>query len=197
MEKITGLFTQYNLGTVNVLPEEVKGGLLHLMYKVKTENQIYAIKALNPIIMKREAAYGHFILSEEMSRYALKQGINAVPALMIDDDVIIKYENQMYQVFPWVDGMNGKEMMIDTVMCRSISRVLSCIHDLDFKSDTVVEDQAQLVDWQTYCTLGLKQDSTWYSLLSSNISKLKEIESKMTKSLLNLTKTTISQSNVF
>ena len=192
MEKIAGLFTQFNLGTINVKPEEVKGGLLHRMYKVETGNQIYAIKALNPSIMKRKAAYGHFILSEELSRYALKQGINAVPALMIDDDVILKYENQMYQVFPWMDGVNGKEMMIDMVMCRSIGRVLSSIHNLEFESDSAVVDQAQVVDWQTYCTLGLEQDSTWYSLLSSNISKLKEIESKMTESLLNLTKTTIS-----
>jgi Ser/Thr protein kinase RdoA (MazF antagonist) len=192
LEKITGLFTQYNLGTVNVKPKEVKGGLLHLMYKVETEEQHYAVKVLNPSIMKRETAYSNYILSEELSRFAFKQGVNAVPALMIHNDIILSYENQMYQVFPWIEGVSGKDLMINTVMCRSIGRVLSCIHDLDFKADKVIEDQAQLVEWQTYCTLGLKQDSTWYELLSSNIVRLKEIESKMTESLLNLSKTTIS-----
>ncbi|MBQ6024813.1 MAG: hypothetical protein IJL20_04275 [Lachnospiraceae bacterium] len=52
-ERIFKLIGSYNLGDIkgDILP--VSGGLMHKMFKVQTSTGIYAVKYLNPEIMKR------------------------------------------------------------------------------------------------------------------------------------------------
>ena len=53
MKMIEQLIKRYNLGDItgDILP--VSGGLMHKMFKVQTSTGIYAVKCLNPEIMKR------------------------------------------------------------------------------------------------------------------------------------------------
>jgi len=51
----------YKLGEVKNI-EKITGGLMHKMYKVKTDKETYAIKILNPEVMKRKDALNNFTL---------------------------------------------------------------------------------------------------------------------------------------
>lgn len=51
--KITELCIKYALGKIIEEPKLVTGGLMHKMYHVSTDQGEYAIKLLNPDIMKR------------------------------------------------------------------------------------------------------------------------------------------------
>ena len=57
---ICKLFAQCNLSAVvgNITP--VSGGLMHKMYKVQTERETYAVKCLNPQIMKHPDVFENY-----------------------------------------------------------------------------------------------------------------------------------------
>lgn len=63
------LCEKYNLGQLTTepeQPEQVHGGFLHRMYQLKTDKVEYAVKALNPQIMKRETAMNNYIFRKRL-----------------------------------------------------------------------------------------------------------------------------------
>ena len=55
-EKIKALILQNNLGSKVIGTEKIVGGLSHNMYRVETDKALFAIKELNPAIMRRKEA---------------------------------------------------------------------------------------------------------------------------------------------
>lgn len=66
-ETLTRLCEKYTLGKIQGEPLPVTGGLLHRMYHVVTDQGDYAIKLLNPDIMKRPDALGNMVNSERIA----------------------------------------------------------------------------------------------------------------------------------
>ena len=64
MKEIEKLCKNYNLGTLKREPEMVTGGLMHKMYHVSTDGE-YAIKVLNPNIIKRTEALKNMVNSDD------------------------------------------------------------------------------------------------------------------------------------
>ena len=52
-KRIADLMIKCGFGTLICPIEPVSGGFMHRMYKVKTDSGIYAVKHLNPEVMKR------------------------------------------------------------------------------------------------------------------------------------------------
>ena len=59
---------EMDLGTLKGPPCRVAGGLMHTMYAAVTERGKYAVKVLNPAVMKREKALENTIFSEKIAR---------------------------------------------------------------------------------------------------------------------------------
>ena len=74
------LLKDLGLGTIRGEIEQVAGGLLHKMYRVTTDRGIYAVKVLNPEIMKRPAAWRNTVNSEKIAA-AFQDLIPVVAAL--------------------------------------------------------------------------------------------------------------------
>lgn len=68
-EILTCLCDKYTLGKIICDPVAVTGGLLHRMYHVTTDQGEYAIKLLNPDIMKRPKAMSNMIHSERIAAH--------------------------------------------------------------------------------------------------------------------------------
>jgi len=68
MKMIEQLIKRYNLGDItgDILP--VSGGLMHKMFKVQTSTGIYAVKCLNPEIMKRPGVMENYKKAEALER---------------------------------------------------------------------------------------------------------------------------------
>ena len=183
MDKILELFQQLKLGDVIEEPMRVTGGLLHHMYKVSTNDKCYAVKALNPIIMKREPAMGHYIYSEAFARHAYNNGINSVPALEFNEKVVHHCRNQHYLVFPWIEAKTLKSEHIDQSVCHRIGALLEKIHTLNYE---IVKEESILVDsidWDRYIPLASK--SIWFDEFSASLEQIKIIESKAINALEN------------
>ena len=66
---ITQLFETLSLDTVTLPVVPVTGGFMHRMYKVSTANHTYAVKHLNPEIMKRPDAMSNYKRLKNLKRF--------------------------------------------------------------------------------------------------------------------------------
>ncbi len=64
---IEKLIRKTNLGNKIITVDKVTGGLSHRMYKVVTDKGIYAVKKLNPNVMKRSIF--KFFICRKSNRY--------------------------------------------------------------------------------------------------------------------------------
>jgi len=182
MNKIQELFKQLNLGEVTEEPLRVTGGLLHLMYKVSVKDKAYAVKALNPIIMKRKPAMGHFIFSEAFARHAYRSGINSVHAVEFDGKVVQQCCDQHYLVFPWLEAKTLQVEEIDQSKCKKIGTLLARIHNLNYEEVNENDTSIDFVDWDQYTPLASK--TIWFDDFNSNLEKIKKIEKKAINALI-------------
>ena len=116
LHMLTGLCEKYSLGTIQGEPQAVKGGLLHQMYHVTTDRGDYAVKLLNPDIMRRPQAMENMINSERIV-LRLAQGSDALPvvaALKREEQQLLLLDmahssspdsvRQYAFVYPWIEA---------------------------------------------------------------------------------------------
>lgn len=171
------LCKKYGLGTMQKEPLAVKGGFLHRMYRVTTDQGDYAVKLLNPDIMKRPQAMNNMIVSERIARQ-LAQEPNALPAvaalaweerqlLSLDtaDGLAADCALQYALVYPWLEARSLFAPEIGVSHCRQIGRMLGRIHGAGLDAGELElsreETERSPYDWQGYLTLAQKQDVPW------------------------------------
>ncbi len=163
----------YHLGEV-LSTENILGGRMHKMFKVKTNKGVYAIKVLNPEVMKRKGAYQNFIQSERISSLAKASGISVSNALLIQGDFIHLFEDNYYMVFEYVDGKTLSDQEITVNHCRKIGKLLAKIHQLEYSNldlkDNFVE-YSRLYPWEEYTKNVNFQNMTYQELFLKNYRK--------------------------
>ena len=87
------------------------------MYKVETDKGIYAVKELNSGVMKREKAYSNFVFSEKVTDIAKENGILAIGALKLNNDIMVKIDDSYFMVFEWLEGKRLKAEEIKDKHC--------------------------------------------------------------------------------
>ena len=164
---IEKLVIETKIGTYIKEINKISGGLSHRMYKVVTDKGIYAIKELNPGVMKRKDAFSNFIFSEKVSEIAIRSGITAIGALKVNNEVITKIDDNYYMIFEWIDGTTLKADEITEKHCEIIGEVLAKIHNIDFNE---IEDEKrknlnlEYYDWNKYNDLAEKNNKVYLNL---------------------------------
>ena len=145
------LLEYLKLGTAIGEIEQVAGGLLHKMYRVKTDKGIYAVKVLNPEIMKRPAAWRNTVNSEKIAA-AFQDLIPVVAALEIDGKQIHEQNGAYYMVFDWVEGTSIFPPKVTAKHCYAIGEILGKMHAANITIDEVVREEAvsTMFDWDKY-----------------------------------------------
>ena len=172
MNKLTAenLFIKAGLGNVLYPPEQVFGGLMHKMYKVTSESGKYAVKVLNPQVMKRGGVFENLLFAEEIARAAYDNGVPAIPAIG-DNTYIIEQDGMYYMIFNWTDAKKIAEEDITAGHCEKIGGVLAKIHSIDYISPARkmrTEFPKISVSWDKY----LGYDSKSAQVIHLNIKKL-------------------------
>lgn len=178
----TDLCEKYSLGKILGAPQRVHGGLLHRMYHVTTDTGEYAVKLLDPDIMKRPQAIGNMIHSERIAE-RLAQDLNAafvVTALEREGQQLLSLDTegqkQYIFIYPWVTAHSLFAPEVSVSHCSKIGRILGQIHrvgltaaDLELPS----EDPVRLpYDWQGYLALAKKKQAYWLSEYESMLPDL-------------------------
>lgn len=175
------LCEEIGLGQLQIDPQPIQGGLLHKMFKVKTEKGEFAVKALNPQIMLRENVKKNYIFSEDIVNIVHQNKINSIPALSFGGEVIYNLDGQFYMIFPWFNGKPLEINNIDVGKCEIIGKLLAKIHRLDFSSIFKnIENNSHvcLIDWENYLKLSKKQNVEWLRLFNKNIVMIMDMERK-------------------
>lgn len=145
------IVTELKLGEFLSEPQRVYGGYMHKMYKLETSTGIYAVKLLNPAIMKRQDALNNFKRAEFLEEKLEEQGIPVVPAIRFRGEKMQCIEEQYFYVFQWIDGIKLNWNKIEKVHCHTVGKLLAKIH----KIESVSGRYAEIVnfDWDAYIQL--------------------------------------------
>ena len=192
--KIQKLILQNHLGLQVIKIEKIPGGLSHNMYKVTTDKALFAIKELNPAIMRKKEAYHNFVFSEKIARIAKQNGINAVCALQFNGEVVLKAEDSFFMVFDWLNGETLNAEQAEVKHCEVIGQTLANIHNVSFfelQDLRPSKMQAEKFDFESYIPLAKGQNKLYTQNLQNNINLLIELNKKSVEATNKLNNTLI------
>ena len=172
---ISNLCEKYNLGHLTQEPVTITGGLLHKMYRVVTGQGKYAIKALNPDIMKRPEALRNMIHSELVSNQ-LKDIIPLVAAKAFDGNHVLEEDGAFFMVYDWLDGRSVFVPEISEYHCKQVGRMLGKIHAADLKIEGMDKESESrsAYEWDAFLEEAHRQNADWCQILEDNLQKIKQ-----------------------
>ena len=150
---IYNLINKLNLGNIIDEPVRVMGGLLNRMYKVNTTSGIYAVKHLNPEVMKRKNAKENHILAEKIANIAKENNINCLPAKIINGTALQEIDGNYFFIFDWFQGKAVKENEITLEHIKKVSTLLAKLHNTNFdkvKNECNLGTENLEINWDFY-----------------------------------------------
>jgi Ser/Thr protein kinase RdoA (MazF antagonist) len=170
---IKELFNKYKIGNVVQEPSSISGGLLHKMFKVTTETNIYAVKWLNPSIMQRNGVMENMINSELIAN-AFSKHLPVIAALNIDGQNVLHSNNKYYMVFHWNEGTSIFPPFISEKHCYEIGSSLGKIHQLNIAIPEVKKDNnaSKIYNWQQFLAKGKELNAFWLDTYARMVDKL-------------------------
>ena len=150
MTIIKQLFETLLLGDVALPIVSVSGGFMHRMYKVCTANHTYAVKHLNPEIMKRPTAMENYKKAERLEAILENAGIPIVPALSFDEKKMQEFQGNYFYIFDWHEGNITDWNNITAEQCRKAGNIQGRIHAIEIKQSEPSEHELSTIDWNEY-----------------------------------------------
>lgn len=193
MENIEKLCQSYHLGKLKGEPEMITGGLMHRMYHVSTDQGEYAVKLLNPDIMKRPEALQNMINSETVSN-ALKDVVPLVAAKCFDGKCIIELDGSFYVIFDWIEGKSVFVPDISESHCAQVGRILGRIHAANIKVDSIEKsrDIRGVYDWKLLLEKAEQCNDECYSVLQENLVDIMRWDNQVVSSLPEVSQNQVS-----
>lgn len=177
MDIFTQICKEYNLGKLVSEPVTLTGGFLHKMYGIHTTKGKYAVKLLNPYVMKREDAKENYRIAEELEAVLEDYTIPILPAMVFGDRKMQETGGQFFYIFEWYDGkaLHGNEIRKEH--CVKIARTLAEIHSID-KKEEAYSGKEMHIDWDFYLEKLKNENEAIYALMKNNIKKLYDMQEK-------------------
>ncbi len=183
------LLEKSKLGNILESPVRVSGGLLNRMYKVKTDEGLYAIKLLNPEVMKRKNAKDNHIFAEKVSSIAKENGVSCLPAKSIGEEELQEIDGYYFLVFDWIDGKVISDEDLDIYKVKKVAKELAKLHKINYDS---LKDMSKayyntsVIDWNFY--INRISNKELKKLLEENIENFKKWDKDSISSLEKISK---------
>lgn len=135
-----------SLGERTAPATPLHGGFIHRMFRVRTARGDYAVKLLNPEIMRRPDALGNYRAAEEGEALLEGAGLPILPAKTIAGRKLHCVDGQYLYVFDYFAGraLTGGE--ITPAHCAEIGAVLAKIHGVASRAASAPQD-APPIGW--------------------------------------------------
>jgi Ser/Thr protein kinase RdoA (MazF antagonist) len=146
------ILNELKLGTLTAQPRRVTGGYMHKMYCIETTTGKYAVKLLNPAIMKRTNVFQNYQRAEYLESILQKNNISIVPAMDINGHKMQCCENQYYYIFLWLEGRALRWEEIRKEHCQMAGEILAKIHKIEQLDKPFVRDEIN-IDWDMYIAM--------------------------------------------
>lgn len=196
------LCKEYNSGELLCKPIRLTGGFTHKMYSLFTTKGKYAVKLLNPFIMKRETAMSNYRRAEGFERALEQTDIPILPALTIGGKKMQCMDGQYFYLYEWYEGKALKSEEITREHCEKIGGILAKIHGLKLPQNNTDRQEAGLgcgaekyereelhIDWDGYIAKLSEKNPELSELLWENRHLLYESQDKGNEASKKLPKT--------
>ena len=120
--------SELHLGPMTGEPLPLSGGYTHRMYALTTTQGRYAVKHLNPEIMRRPDAPGNYRRAEGFEALLEARGLPILPALTIGGRKLHCVDGQHLYVFDYYAGRVLTDAEITPAHCARIGDALARIH---------------------------------------------------------------------
>ncbi|MCR5249262.1 MAG: aminoglycoside phosphotransferase family protein [Lachnospiraceae bacterium] len=178
-EMIRALFAKCGLGRIGDGIVPVSGGLMHKMFRVATDHGVYAVKCLNPEIMKRPGVLDNYARAEALESILEENGIPIVPALSFDGRKMPESDGRYFQVFKWQEGHITDWDDISEEQCRKAGEILGKIHAIDPRDAGASGPELSAIDFRAYLETAIKKESGIAAVLEENIGLLEDAQKKL------------------
>ena len=180
-DKIVKLLTDKGLGSARLPISPVSGGFLHRMYRVDTENGSFAVKHLNPNIMKRPEAMSNFKRADSLEKMLEDAGIPIVPAIVADGSKMQEYDGEYFYIYRWQNGRTTDWYDISPEQCRMAGSIQGRIHAVAPVRIPKPELVLSHMDWRELTEETVGKDPGIGTLLKENAALLLYAENEMNK----------------
>lgn len=166
-ETIAKLLDTRGLGKPVSPAVPVSGGLVHRMFRAETAKGVYAVKCLNPEIMKRPGVMENYRRAEKLEQVLENAGIPLAPALALDGQKMQELDGEYFYVFRWQEGRITDWQNITAEQCRQAGNIQGRIHALQ-PAEKHTEPDMSRIDWHAYTEEANRQGSPVAELLREN-----------------------------
>ena len=187
--QIKKLIENCKLGSLQKEPNRVSGGLLNRMYKVQTDKGTFAIKLLNPEVMKRENAKRNHIFAETVSNIAKDNNVSCLPAKIINGEILQQIDGYYFLIFDWFEGKAITDKKLTIEKTKKAAKELLKIHKINFgklKGKCKAYYDTTMVNWKFY--IEKVDNKKIKELLLDNIQRFSELDRQAIKSLKTISK---------
>ena len=181
-DKISKLMKRCGLGEVTAEIKPVPGGLMHRMYKVQTSSGIYAVKCLNPEIMKRKTARENYAVAEALEARLEKARIPMVAAMTLKGRTMQELDGDFFYIFPWQKGRITDANTVTAEQCRKAGELLGKIHAIDSKAVAPKAPELSEIDFAEYARMAQKAGNSVAELLSESVELLSAAQKRLNES---------------
>ena len=178
-DNIIKLFADKGIGSARLPVTPVSGGFLHRMYRVDTENGPFAVKRLNPEIMKRPEALNSFRRAEELEKVLEDVGIPIVPSIVIGGSRMQECGGEYFYIYRWQNGHTTDWRDISPARCRAAGSIQGRIHAIAPGIMPEYEPEISDIGWEGLIEESFRQDSGIGPLLKENEGLLVRAEKEM------------------
>ncbi len=178
-EMICKLFEQCFPGELVGDMDPVSGGLMHNMYKVRTDKGTYAVKCLNPEIMKRPGVFENYAGAEALEVILEKNGIPIVPALAFDGKKMIGSGGRYFYIFRWQEGHITDPDHISKEQCYKAGEILGRIHAIDPQHAESSKPEFSSIDFRGCLEKAREKESSISAVLKENLDLLNYAQDKL------------------
>ena len=176
----------YGIGSLLSAPSPVLGGLLHTTYRLDAEEGSFALKILNPAVMKRPEAMDNMIRSEAIAR-AMAEVVPAVAAVVKDSSPVSLIGGEYVMLYPWLACRPIFPPKLNARHAAAVGDVLGKMHEAGaalFSSGTIPPAPASSEpierDWAKIADEAARScpGASWLDPLRDAVPLLDELEVK-------------------
>lgn len=144
-EHLGKICEHFSLGEPQQALESVAGGFHHRMWQLQTDLDTFAIKQLADDIDLEDAnAMRQFELTESVAEACSSHDVPAVFARKVDDQYLLKLQDQAYLVYPWVTASALAREDITPGHVDQVAAIFARIHRADLQVPGLVAEQKEL-----------------------------------------------------
>ena len=138
----------FQLGEPKYPPQAVQGGMLHRLWCLHTRRGVFAVKQLNPVIMRKVGIRDEYRLTERIAEAMAVRGVPAIVALKEEGNgnTVQEIGDATYIVYDWIEGETLSLQAAEPERTQLIGSILGRMHSLkqqDFP-------ELQLPDWEPF-----------------------------------------------